>query len=141
MSTIFLIEDNPTYQLFLKNLLHNKGYSCVLCFSTGQDALDNLYQNPSLIFLDYHLHDGNGLEVLKAIKAYNTNIPVVMLSGQEDIAVAVNTMRYGAIDYLIKDDWVSKSIDRFFERLDDYHRLMKQQQQSTVSRIASIFRV
>ena len=141
MNTIFLIEDNPTYQLFLKKLLHNKGFSQVVCFSTGQDALDNLYQNPWLVFLDYHLHDGNGLEVLKAIKSYNSNIPVVMLSGQEDIEVAVNTMRYGAIDYLIKDDWVSKSIDRFFERLNDYNRLMKQQQKSTVSRIADIFKV
>jgi DNA-binding NtrC family response regulator len=63
-----------------------------------------LYKKPDLITLDYSLADGNGKDVLMKIKNSNPNIPVIVISGQEDITTAIELLKLGASDYFIKDD-------------------------------------
>ncbi|HQT26895.1 MAG TPA: response regulator, partial [Burkholderiales bacterium] len=58
---------------------------------------------PNLILLDYHLPDMDGMEFLARLGTENPEIPVIMLTGAQDIAIAVESMRCGARDYLIKD--------------------------------------
>src|SRR5205085_6699325 len=64
---------------------------------------------PQIIFLDYYFDKAgagvmNGLDILKAIKAKSPETEVVMWSGQDKIEVAVNTMKYGAFDYIVKSE-------------------------------------
>ncbi|WP_231557051.1 response regulator [Flavobacterium sp. AED] len=69
--------------------------------------MENLSRNPDIIILDYQL-DGivenamNGLETLDKIKAFNPQIPVIMLSSQDKIEVAINYIQYKAFDYVVK---------------------------------------
>ena len=71
--------------------------------------MENLSHNPDVIILDYHL-DGidknamNGIEILDKIKAFKPDIPVVMLSCQDKIEVAVNCMKHQAFDYIVKSE-------------------------------------
>lgn len=101
---IFVVEDDPWYsELLAYHLNHNPEYE-VHCFSTAKDCLSNLYQGPEVICLDYSLPDGTGEEVLKKIKQLNPDLQVVIISGQEDIKTAVELLKLGAYDYIVKDD-------------------------------------
>jgi DNA-binding NtrC family response regulator len=106
MSTfkIFIVEDDELYGNMLKHRLSlNPDYEVEL-FLSGTDCLKNLYKNPSVISLDYRLPDMSGHEVLKNILEYNSDTPVIIVSGQEDITTAVELLKEGAYDYFVKDD-------------------------------------
>lgn len=100
---IFIVEDDPMYSRMLSyHLKLNPDYEVEL-FSTAKDCLQNIYKNPSIITLDYSLPDMSGGELLKRIKEFNKEIPVIMISGQEEIATAVELLKMGAYDYIVKD--------------------------------------
>lgn len=101
---IFIVEDDPWYGEILEyNLSMNPDYE-IKRFSNGNDCLKALNQNPNLITVDFSLPDITGDKLLKEIKTRNPNIPVIIISGQEDIQVAVSLLKQGATDYIIKDD-------------------------------------
>ncbi len=99
---IFIVDDEVS---ILKLLTHwvksNWGYS-VKTFTKGNDVLNCLSENPSLVLLDIMLPDINGNEVLKKIKSVNENLPVIMLSAQGSVEVAIESIRLGAYDYFPK---------------------------------------
>ncbi len=101
---IFIVEDDAFYGKMLKHhLLKNPDYE-VEHFLNGNDCIKNLYRNPDVISLDYSLPDIMGHEVLKKIQAFNKDIPVIIVSGQEDITTAVKLVKEGAYDYFVKND-------------------------------------
>jgi two-component system, NtrC family, response regulator AtoC len=106
MSTfkIFIIEDDPWYGELLKyHLSLNPDYDITL-FESGKQCLDNLWQQPDVVCIDFGLPDMSGSKLLENIHATNNSIPVIVISGQEDISVAVSLLKAGATDYIIKDD-------------------------------------
>ena len=93
-------------------------------FATGELCVKNLSQKPDVIILDYHLDSVeknamNGIETLDKIKAFNPNIPVIMLSSQDKIEVAINCMHHKAFDYIVKSETafirLQKAINTFFQ--------------------------
>lgn len=101
---IFVVDDN---ELFAKASQHHLSLNPdneVGRYSTGKDCLNSLYQRPNLIFLDYSLPDISGIDVLRKIKHTHPEIPVVIVSGQEDVNTAVELLKEGAYDYIVKDD-------------------------------------
>jgi two-component system, NtrC family, response regulator AtoC len=101
---IFVVEDDPLYGEMLKYHLSLNPDNEVIKFDTGTGCLKNLHQNPSLISLDYSLPDMSGFEVIRKVKEFNTEIPIVVVSGQEDVATAVKLLKDGAYDYFVKDE-------------------------------------
>jgi DNA-binding NtrC family response regulator len=117
--TIFIVDDDALcltlYQQFLKQL----GYANIELFDSGSDCLDGLEEyEPDVIFLDYNMEGMNGLDVLKKIKSFNSNIVVFFISGQEDIEVAVNTIKHGAVDYIIKSSLNPDKMKAIMERIE-----------------------
>src|ERR1700744_1694854 len=100
--TVFLADDEPYCLHLYGQYLNNLGISEIHCFDKSGDCLNLLSIQPDLIFLDYNMDNLNGIDILKKIKRFDPNIPVVFISGQEDIKVAVNALKYGAFDYLTK---------------------------------------
>lgn len=101
---IFIVEDDEMYaQILSYHLSLNPDYE-VESFSTAKDFLNNLHRKPSLVTLDYSLPDMSGEELLKKLKSQSPDIPVVIISGQEDISTAVKLLKEGAYDYIVKDD-------------------------------------
>lgn len=113
---IFLVDDDA---LFLKSLeiefTQNSDFN-IETFPTGEQCIErlrtsksNTSEKPDVIVLDYHL-DGvvatamNGLKTLDSIKAYDPETPVIILSSQDKIEVAVNCMKHKAYDYIIKSE-------------------------------------
>jgi DNA-binding NtrC family response regulator len=100
---IFVVEDDPTYTKFLKYVFGlNPDYEPVF-FTTGKELIAQLHQRPDLISLDYTLPDLTGDEILKAIKDFDPAINVIIISAQEKIGTAVNLLKLGAFDYIVKD--------------------------------------
>ena len=127
---IFLVDDD----LFCLNLheqhLKNLGFSNILKFQSGTECLNNLIKYPDIIFLDYKMDTLNGFEVLKKIKRFNPNINVVMVSAQEDLQTAIDALKYGAFDYIIKSDQEEVKMAQVIERITNLERATKKQKLS-----------
>jgi two-component system OmpR family response regulator len=120
---LFLVDDDA---LFLKSLeieFMANGEFEIETFVSGELCIANLAKKPDIIILDYHL-DGinpeaiNGLETLIQIKEKHKDIPVIILSSQDKIEVAVNCMHHNAFDYVVKSETafvrLRKAIDSLF---------------------------
>jgi two-component system, OmpR family, response regulator len=127
---IFLVDDDA---LFLKSLeiefLQNADF-IIETFSTGELCLKKLMQNPDVIILDYHLNGidkdaMNGLSVLDHIKTFNQDIPVVMLSSQDSIDVAINCMHHRAFDYVVKSETAFLRLQKIITRIFKYKKMEK----------------
>lgn len=102
--SIFIVEDDPWYGEVLAYHLSMNPEFIVSRISSGTECLAKLHQHPSLITIDYRLPDMNGLELFRKIKAFDQDIPVIVISGQEDVGTAVEFLKAGASDYFVKDD-------------------------------------
>lgn len=99
---IFVVDDDDWYGRLLEHSLKLNPDHEVHRFKTGKDCLQQLHLNPNVITLDYRLPDMEGSEVLKGIKSYNDSIEVIMISEQDKIDTAVDLLKSGAYDYIVK---------------------------------------
>lgn len=100
----FIVEDDPIYSAILESNLKNEDDLEVLSYASGEEMLENLHLNPEIIILDHNLEELTGIEVLQKIRASNPDASVVFISGQEKTDVAVNSLKFGAVDYIVKND-------------------------------------
>ena len=106
---IFLVDDDIVYLKPLEiRFSENTGFK-IESYPSGELCLEKLGWNPDLILLDYNLdlfekNALNGLQTLDRIKTFNSDIPVVMLSAQDKIEVAINCMCHRATDYVVKSE-------------------------------------
>jgi len=101
---VFVVEDDIAYSKFLKYVLELNPDIEPEFFSTGNDCLKNLHKKPSVITLDYSLPDMAGEKVLKAIRDFDPDVSVIIISAQEKIGTAVDLLKSGAFDYITKDE-------------------------------------
>jgi signal transduction histidine kinase len=111
---ILLIEDNPgDADLIRLRLVESKSEVHVNCVPRLADALACLeVETPSLVLLDLNLPDSHGAETFRRIVEKAPNVPVVILSGLDDEALAIKAVHSGVQDYLIKGDITSKQLER-----------------------------
>lgn len=103
--TVFVVEDNEWYNKYLVHTLSLNPDFLVKSFFSGKELMDAIYkEHPNVITLDYRLPDAEGTELLKRIKEEFQGIEVIVISEQEDIATAVELLKSGAYDYLVKSE-------------------------------------
>lgn len=125
---IFIVEDDPWYMDILEyHLQLNPEYE-VEKYQTGKECLNNLYKKPSAITLDYSLPDMKGREVLKRVLENNPEVAVIIISGQEDITTAVELLKEGAYDYIVKDE---DTKDRLWNSLRNLRENVKLREENT----------
>jgi CheY-like chemotaxis protein len=121
---IFIVDDDPFINMLVVKRFTAEGY-IMEAFESGEECLKSLNKNPDLIILDYLFiprenSTMNGMEVFDRIKVQNPDIPVIMLSGQENGEVVLELARKGIVDYIIKDnnllDNLHTSIKEHFDR-------------------------
>jgi two-component system, OmpR family, response regulator len=128
---VFLVDDDI---VFLKSLeidfLQNDNFT-VETFSSGEACITRLTSLPDIVILDYHL-DGidknamNGIETLDKIKAFNQAIPIIILSSQDKIDVAVNCMHHKAFDYVVKSETAFVRLQKIIATILRYQQLEEQ---------------
>jgi two-component system, NtrC family, response regulator AtoC len=122
---IFIVEDEVIFaKIIAHHLSHNPDYE-VEIFTNGKQCLNNLYKNPSVITLDYNLPGLSGLEVLNKIREYNPELPVIIVSGQQEISTAVELLKKGAYDYVLKDQDTKDRIWNIIKNIREHDRLRK----------------
>ena len=135
----FIVDDDVfcanTYKQYLKNL----NYNDITYYSNGNDCLNNLSQKPDIIFLDHNMDDITGFEVLKKIKRHNPNIYVVMISGQENIVTAVDALKYGAFDYVVKDANVGEKMIQVIDKIIRVKEHLRKSNPSLIQKLLWIF--
>ena len=114
---LFLVDDDVVYLKSLEIYFRQYYNFVVSTFTTGELCIQNLSKNPDIVILDYQLNGidtnaKNGIEILDGIKAYNQQIPVVMLSSQDKIEVAVNCLLHKSCDYIVKSETVFMRLQR-----------------------------
>ncbi|HKM92781.1 MAG TPA: response regulator [Prolixibacteraceae bacterium] len=127
---LFLVDDDA---LFLKLLeiefLQHADFE-IETYLTGELCLANLSHNPDIIVLDYFLNGidqeaMNGIEVLDKILTINSDIPVVMLSSQDKIDVAIDCMHHKAVDYVVKSETAFIRLQKIIASIMDRKKLEK----------------
>jgi len=98
---IYLVEDEVSLNLLLEKYLEREGYD-VTTFSNGNSAVARIEDLPDLWILDIMLPDIDGYEIIKAVKAYNKNTPVIFMSARNEELDRVVGLELGSDDYLSK---------------------------------------
>lgn len=101
---VFIVEDDSLYSRLVKYVFELDPDHEIHLFSNGKECLDNLHLQPDIISLDYTLPDIDGRIVLQKIQKFDKNIEVIMLSGQNDISIAMELIHLGVHDYIVKDE-------------------------------------
>jgi DNA-binding NtrC family response regulator len=125
-SLIFVVEDNRVYNKLISSYLKSNKFTNVMSFYSGEEVINNLYRNPDIIIQDFLLDDGmNGIDVLKKAKELGNEVEFIFLSGQDNIDIAINTMKYGAYDYIVKDQMALKKMVNKINKIQSVNKLVK----------------
>lgn len=120
------MDDEPIQNEMLKDYLSERFVYDIQTFDNGEDALKKMGLNPEIVVLDYHLNSHktdakNGVEVLKALKENHPDVQVIMLSGQDKLEIAVDSMKYGAYDYVIKGETAFSRMENVINNVSELH--------------------
>jgi two-component system, OmpR family, response regulator len=128
---LYLVDDDALFLQSLEMDFYRYTDFAIETFATGEQCMAGLASKPDIIILDFHLNGidksaMNGIDTLDKIKIFNPDIPVIMLSSQDKIEVAVSCMHHKAFDYIVKSETaflrLQKSINAFFH----YERIEKE---------------
>jgi len=99
---VLVADDEVPLATSLQRILGSSGYQVFVC-TRGQDFTSTLAAaNPDMVLLDIFLGDINGVQLLKQLKADGWDVPVVMMTGHADVSLAVQAMKEGAADFVVK---------------------------------------
>lgn len=128
---LFLVDDDALYVKSLQiDFLDSADFE-IETYATGELCLANLDHHPDVIILDYQL-DGidpaamNGIKTLDSIKAIDPDIPVVMLSSQDKIDVAIDCMHHRAFDYVVKSETAFVRLQKIISTIFRYRKMEKE---------------
>lgn len=128
---LFLVDDDAVFLKVLELQLLEQADFDIETFPRGELCIENLHKNPDVVILDFHL-DGiekdaiNGLETLDRIKQYNADIPVIMLSSQDKIEVAISCMHHNAFDYVVKSETAFLRLQKIISTIFTYQKMQKE---------------
>ena len=128
---LFLVDDDLIFLKVLEIEFLKHGDFDIETYETGELCLKNLLHNPDVIILDFHL-DGvdkkaiNGLETLDKIKQLSPDTPVIMLSSQDKIDVAISCMHHKAFDYIVKSETAFLRLQKAIETIFKYQKMEKE---------------
>jgi len=128
---LFLVDDDAVFLKMLEiEFLEHADFD-IETYATGELCIDNLHHNPDVIILDYYL-DGidksaiNGIDTLDKIKAFNQDIPVVILSCQDSIDVAIKCMHHRAFDYVVKSETAFMRLKKIITTIFRFKKMEKE---------------
>ncbi len=123
---IFIVEDDPFYGELLKRHLQLNPDNEVFLYKSGKECIENLHIKPDMISLDYRLPDMQGDEVMRKVFLEYPEIPVVIVSGQEDVKTALDLLDKGAYDYFVKDNDTKNRLWNLINKIREKEKLISE---------------
>jgi DNA-binding NtrC family response regulator len=105
---IVIIEDDVIFNKLLTTYLSSKGYDFISSYYSGEECLEKLDRKPDIVLQDFDLPLMNGIETMKKIKEKYPASIFIFLSGQTNISIAVDAMKQGAYDYIVKNSFAKE---------------------------------
>src|SRR5690606_18191360 len=134
--TVWIIEDNPGDAFLLQELLVFSGFSSrnIVVFESLQKAVDGLADSvPDIVLLDLFLPDFSGLETFEFASEKFHSVPIIVMSGMSDTDVALQTVKKGAQDFILKGNSdtniLVKSIHYSIERKRNIQQLIQSEEE------------
>ncbi len=119
MTKIFIVDDDVFFGEMLKyHLQLNPDYEVYL-HSSAKECISQLYRNPDIICIDFGLPDMLGDELFRQIKNAYPDLPIIVISGQENISVAIDFLKQGARDYIVKNEHTKELLWNSIIRLNE----------------------
>ena len=135
---VFIVEDNELYSLMLDYTLSNDSTAQCICFKTGEECIEQLKLDPILIILDYWLPGMNGRETFEEIKKIKPQVPVVLLTRNQDKKLKKDLLKNGLYDYLYKEEDSSKQIRNIISSVTDKILTRERRQTNSMRIIISV---
>ncbi|WP_210517371.1 response regulator [Hymenobacter terricola] len=139
LQKIFLVDDDPYCRCLIEHAVRSHGFSDVHLFDNGAACLDALIDEPDIIFLDQTMGSVSGTDALRAIKRFNPDTYVVLVSGQRHVQVAVDSLKLGAFDYVVKDEHLTTRLVTVLDKIGAVSQLLAQRQVPQPSRLKAFF--
>jgi len=118
---IFIVDDDIFCLTLYEQFMRNLGYTDITTFNAGDECLQSMKDQPDVVFLDYNMEGMNGIDVLKKIKAMNPATMVYMITGQESSQVAVEAIRNGAVDYIVKSSLSPEKMPAVMQQVEQLY--------------------
>ncbi len=99
---LLIVEDDPALGERLASAMEKRGFSPILADSVAAAKSLAEIQLPPFALIDLRLGDGNGLDVVRAVRHFRADAKIVVLTGYGNIATAVAAIKVGAVDFLAK---------------------------------------
>jgi two-component system OmpR family response regulator len=127
---LFLVDDDALFLKALELQFLEDEHFTIETYPTGELCVKNLSRSPDIIILDYHLNGVDnkamtGLETLDNITDFNPAIPVIMLSSQDKIDVAIDCMHHKAFDYVVKSETAFNRLQKIITTIFRYKKMEK----------------
>ena len=126
---VFIVEDDEWYADLLEYYIKLNPEYTTEKFLSGRECLNNLHKNPIAITLDFSLPDIKGKEILKRIRQTHPQLPVIIISGQKDINTALQLLKEGAYDYIVKDEDTQNRLWNILRNIRETSNLRQENQQ------------
>jgi DNA-binding NtrC family response regulator len=114
---IFIVEDSVVYKDIIIGYLQTKKFKNLKTFKSAEECLKNMALKPDIIILDYSFEGLNGLELMKKVQEEFPETEFIFLSGQNSVEIAVNIMKLGASDYIVKNEKAPSALVHSIEHL------------------------
>lgn len=147
---ILIVDDEELICRLLAQRLTSEGYACVTA-NNGREALSHFYKDTfSLIISDIRMPEMDGIELLKRVKDLNPNMMVIMVTAYPELDMAVEAMRLGAYDFIIKPadlDLILLSVRKALEKrrleeeLEAYHKHLERLVEERTAGLRQAYRV
>jgi len=124
---IFVVEDNIAFGQVVEHYLIAHDYVNVKLFVSGEECLKCLHLKPDIIVQDYKLQGISGLNVLKRTKKILPNTEFIFLSGQDNIDLAVDTIKAGAFDFIVKND---VALQRLLQKIESIRNIQQKKERN-----------
>ena len=130
---ILIIDDDPFVRSMLEEILQSENY-VVRTAKNGKDGLDKYRSEPDieLVVSDMNMAEMGGVEFIKEMRKLHFDIPIIILTVNKDIFIALEAIRSGAEDYLLKDENIQQTIVISVEKVLEKYRLKLQNKQLLV---------
>ena len=139
LNKVFIVDDDNFNLSWYTKHVSDLGRYAVSSFDNGHDLLNALIDKPQIIFLDHNLGSMTGIELLKRIKRFEPSVVVIFITGQDDMHTALNALKFGAFDYIVKGSGDLERITNVLQRVDDARKLKPRRNNDFMSFIAHVF--
>lgn len=123
---IDIIEDDPVFNRMIKHIIQQRGSCDVKSYYDGRAFLSKLSSSTDVVTLDLGLPDMSGTELMQQIKKFNPEIEIIIISGQDDISLAVQLLKEGAYDYITKDENIRERLLHTLKKINQNKALQQE---------------